>query len=217
MALSDQVNNYCERIGPEFWSEPLNAVTNTAFLIAALAAWLIWRGKTPDDLPALLLIAIVFATGVGSFLFHTFATRWASLADVIPIALFIHIYLLFALKRFLALPWWAAVGIVMVFFAVSPFVIGALAPLVGSSAGYVPALLAIFGVGGLYCRSDRRLGRQVLLTGVIFTASLGFRMLDEPLCAHLVIGTHFLWHILNSIVLFALLRVLIFQRAGKTL
>ncbi|WP_299811179.1 ceramidase domain-containing protein [uncultured Roseibium sp.] len=214
MALSDQVNNYCERLGPEFWAEPLNAVTNAAFLIAALAAWLIWRRKTPDDLPALLLIAIVFATGVGSFLFHTFATRWASLADVIPIALFIHVYLFFALKRFLALTWWAAAGIVVIFFAASPLVIGALAPLAGSSAGYVPALLAIFVVGGLCIRTDRRLGGRLLLTGVIFTASLGFRMLDAPLCADLAIGTHFLWHILNSIVLFTLLRVLILQRAG---
>ncbi|KZM51532.1 hypothetical protein [Labrenzia sp. OB1] len=214
MALSDRMNNYCERLGPEFWSEPLNAVTNVAFLIAALAAWLMWSRKTPDDLPALLLIAIVFATGVGSFLFHTFATRWASLTDVIPIALFIHVYLFFALKRFLELPLWAAAGIVVVFFAASPFVIGALAPLAGPSAGYIPALLAIIVVGGLCMRTDRGLGGQLLLTGVVFTASLGFRMLDAPVCEHLAIGTHFLWHILNSIVLFALLRALILQRAG---
>lgn len=214
MALSDQVDNYCERVGPEFWSEPLNAITNAAFLIAAVAAWMIWRRKTPDDLPALFLIAIVFATGIGSFLFHTFATRWASLADVIPIALFIHIYLLFALKRFLALPWWAAIGIVILFFAASPFVIRALAPVAGSSAGYLPALAAIFVVGALLYRNNAGLGGQVLLTGVIFAASIGFRMADEPLCAQWAIGTHFLWHILNSIVLFALLRVLILQRAG---
>ncbi|PVB63032.1 ceramidase domain-containing protein [Labrenzia sp. 011] len=214
MALSDQVDNYCERIGPEFWSEPLNALTNAAFLVAALAAWMIWRGKTPDDLPALALIGIVFATGLGSFLFHTFATRWASLTDVIPIALFIHIYLLFALRRFLVLPWWGAIALVAVFVALSPLVIAGAAPVVGSTAGYLPALLAIFAVGGLFRMRDRRLGGQILLTGVIFTASLGCRMLDGPVCAQMAIGTHFLWHILNSIVLFALLRVLILQRAG---
>ncbi|WP_269583521.1 ceramidase domain-containing protein [Roseibium sp. Sym1] len=214
MALTDQVDNYCERVGPEFWSEPLNAATNAAFLLAALAAFLIWRRRTPDDLPALVLIGIVFATGVGSFLFHTFATRWAALTDVIPIALFIHAYLFFALKRFLGLPWWVALGIVIAFFAATPFVGRAVAPVVGSSAGYVSALLAIFVVGGLFRRRNGRLGGQVLLTGLVFALSLTFRTLDEPLCGQLAIGTHFLWHILNSIVLFLLLRVLISQRAG---
>ncbi|CTQ45005.1 Ceramidase [Roseibium aggregatum] len=214
MALTDKLDNYCERIGPEFWSEPLNALTNAAFLIAAIAGYMLWRRKTPDDLFALVLIGIVFVTGLGSFLFHTFATRWASLADVIPIALFIHVYLFAALNRFLGLSWWAALGIVIVFFAVTPFAGRAVAPLVGSSAGYVPALLAIFVVGALFLRKNARFGREVLLTGVVFAVSLTFRTLDGPVCDQLAIGTHFLWHILNGVVLFLLLRVLIRQRAG---
>lgn len=214
MALSDRVDNYCERVGPEFWSEPLNAVTNAAFLIAALAALLMWRRRTPDDLPALLLIAIVFLTGIGSFLFHTFATRWASLTDVIPIAFFIYGYLFVALNRFLRLSWWQALAVVIAFFAVTPFAAQLVAPLLGSSAGYVPALTAIFVVGGLFYRKDPGLGGQVLVAGVVFALSLTMRMLDEPLCTHFAVGTHFLWHILNSIVLFLLLRVLIRHRAG---
>lgn len=214
MALSDQFNNYCERLGPDFWSEPLNAVTNAAFLVAALLAYLVWQRKTPNDYAGLALVVIVFLTGVGSFLFHTFATRWALLADVIPIALFIHIYLFFALKRFLELPWWIALVIVVGFFGFTPFVGQLVAPFVGSSAGYVPALLAIFVVGGLFCRKDSRLGTLVLQTGLIFALSLTFRTIDEPLCGQLAIGTHFLWHILNAVVLYSLLRVLILHRAG---
>lgn len=214
MALTDQLNNYCERLGPEFWSEPINAVTNATFLIAAAFAYLIWRRSTPSDYPVLVMIGIVFATGVGSFLFHTFATRWALLADVIPIALFIHVYLFFALKGFLEMRWWLALLIVAGFFGVTPFIGQLAAPFVGSSAGYVPALLAIFVVGGFFCRKDARLGAQVLLTGLIFALSLTFRTLDEPLCTQLAFGTHFLWHMLNAVVLFALLRVLILHRAG---
>ena len=33
------VDHYCERIGAGLWSEPLNAVSNGAFLIAAAAAF----------------------------------------------------------------------------------------------------------------------------------------------------------------------------------
>ncbi|MEP3048633.1 MAG: ceramidase domain-containing protein [Roseibium sp.] len=214
MALSDKVNNYCERIGPEFWSEPVNAVTNAAFILAALAAFVLWRRRAPDDWAALFLIAVVLLTGIGSFLFHTYATKWASLADVIPIAIFIHVYLLFALRRFLGLHWVVSICIVIGFFVLSPMVGEVWAPVIGSSAAYLPALLAIFVVGGMSYQRDKGLGEQVLAIGVLFTVSLTFRMLDEPLCAQWALGTHFLWHILNSLVLYALLRVLILHRGG---
>ncbi|MFT7390517.1 MAG: hypothetical protein ACI9ZH_000740, partial [Paracoccaceae bacterium] len=30
------IDAYCERLGPQFWAEPVNAATNLAFLIGAL-------------------------------------------------------------------------------------------------------------------------------------------------------------------------------------
>lgn len=210
----EQIDNYCERVDPGFWAEPLNAVTNLSFLIAALAAYLIWRRQTPDDKVALGLIGIVLATGIGSFLFHTFAVRWAMLADVIPIALFIHLYLLIALRRFLDLHWVIAIAIVIGFFVLSPMVGEVWAPLIGSSAGYLPALLAIFVVGAFFWPKNQRLARWVLATGCLFALSVTFRTLDPAVCGDLAIGTHFLWHILNGLVLFLLLRVLIWHRAG---
>ena len=78
----------------------------------------------------------------------------------------------------------------------------------------MPALAALFVVGGLYLRKNATFGSQVLLTGIVFAVSLTFRTIDEPLCSQIAFGTHFLWHILNSLVLFLLLRVLILQRAG---
>ena len=38
MAWTDPIDAYCERLGPGFWAEPLNAWTNLAFLLAALLA-----------------------------------------------------------------------------------------------------------------------------------------------------------------------------------
>ena len=51
---------------------------------------------------------ILAAIGIGSYLFHTHARVWALYADVIPIQLFILVYLCLATIRFFAAPWWAA-------------------------------------------------------------------------------------------------------------
>ena len=45
--------------------------------------------------------------------------------------------------------------------------------------------------------------------GGVFALSLGFRTLDAPLCGTLPLGTHFLWHLLNGLMLWLLLRALI--------
>ena len=92
------IDIYCERLEPGLWAEPLNAVSNSAFLIAALIVALGLRG--PGNLEARVLTAILAAIGVGSFLFHTFATRWAAMADVLPIAAFV-LYFLYLVNRHL--------------------------------------------------------------------------------------------------------------------
>ena len=33
------IDLYCERLSPGIWAEPINALTNLAFLVAAFAAW----------------------------------------------------------------------------------------------------------------------------------------------------------------------------------
>ena len=107
MDWSTPIDLYCERTDASFWAEPANALTNVAFLIAAVAAFAQWRRQGEcdggRDGPALALIGVVVAVGLGSFAFHTMATRGAMLADVIPIAIFIYGYLLLALRRFLHL------------------------------------------------------------------------------------------------------------------
>lgn len=214
MSWTEPLDNYCERLDPGFWAEPVNAITNASFIIAALAAFLLWQRRARGDWLALSLILITLATGIGSFLFHTFANRWSLLADVIPIALFIHLYLFAALSRFLGLRWYWAVCVTAVFFAASPFAGRLFAPLVGSSAGYLPALAAIFAVAALARRSSTRLAKGLAVAGVVFAASLTFRTLDMPVCDNLALGTHFMWHTLNGLVLFLLLRLLLPATGG---
>jgi hypothetical protein len=202
------IDLYCERVGPGLWGEPLNAVTNLAFILAGilLVAALRRDGAARRDPAVLALVALIFLVGIGSGLFHTFAVVWAALADVIPVALFILLYMYLALYRFVALPLWGAlsgVAVVLVLVVVMPLVFGF------SVSTYGVALAAMLGVGGfLHFGRRHPAGRPILAAAGVFALSLAFRTADLPLCAALPVGTHFLWHLLNAVVLYSLTRTM---------
>ena len=80
---------YCERLGPGLLAEPFNAVSNGSFLIAAWAAWSLARGTGGLSAGLRVLIALAASVAIGSGLWHTLATPWAMILDVVPIALFL--------------------------------------------------------------------------------------------------------------------------------
>ena len=195
------VDGSCERLGPAFWAEPLNAATNAAFLIAALV--MAWRLRGAHLHLANILVGILAAIGIGSFLFHTFATRWAGLADTLPILLFILAYIFAATRDYFGVSSWIAALAVVAFFPFAALTVPlfGLIPGLGSSAGYAPVPLLIFGYAAALRRRAPETARNMAVAGVLLVVSLTFRTLDEPLCAVWPIGTHFLWHILNGILL----------------
>ena len=226
MSWSAQVFRYCERgADPSFWAEPLNAVSNAAFLIAAVAA-AVSVARQPRLAPApgvAALIALVFVIGVGSFLFHTFATRWSALADVIPIGLFMLAYLSYALRIYLKLNWlWTGVGLALFVGALQvagsiecrPGLVrvtaAARGPCLNGTVGYVPALLAMLGIGTVLRLKQHPAAPYLILAACVFLVSMLFRTVDLELCALTqlagqAVGTHFLWHLLNALTLYLLL------------
>jgi len=212
MDWSTPIDLYCERTDAAFWAEPANALTNAAFLIAAVAAFWLRRRAPSRDWPALALIVVVVAVGVGSFAFHTIATRGVVLADVIPIAVFIYGYLLLALRRFLGLAAGVAVAIVVAY-AVGAQALSWLAPprTLNGSVGYLPALVALLVVARAAHGPARR---GLELAAMIFTISLALRTIDLAACDTFPLGTHFAWHLLNAVVLYVLLRTAI-KEAGS--
>jgi peptidoglycan/LPS O-acetylase OafA/YrhL len=205
MDWSEPVDLYCERTDAWFWSEPVNALSNAAFLIAAALALRLWRRGDRKDRPALALIIIVAAVAVGSFVFHTMATRAAILADVIPIAVFIYGYLLLALVRFLHLRVIAAAAIVVAY-AAGAQALSALAPpqLLNGSVGYLPALAALIAVA--LAAREQGTRRSLGLAAAVFAISLGFRTVDMALCPRFPLGT-----------LYVLLRTAIVSRRAGSL
>ncbi len=232
----DQVSCYCERaLNPDFWAEPINAMSNLAFLIAALFAYTDLRSRGPGrGGPAILvLIGLLMAVGAGSFLFHTFATQWARLADVTPIALFITLYMALALRWFLGvnIPGAFAIAGLLVGLTLTMFLCGGVLPeglcrvlstSLSGSVAYVPALIALAVVGIILYQRKHRATDWMLSALCVFTLSLIMRTLDGwPADAALgcmvremgertvYLGTHSAWHILNAVTLYLLLRAMI--------
>jgi hypothetical protein len=212
-----QVFSYCERgLDPSFWAEPLNAISNAAFLVAAAVALVLWLQQPADRRGAfeLGLIVTVGIIGVGSFLFHTFATRWAMLADVIPITVFMIVFLGYALSRFVGLGWLGSLAGLALFvgalFVAESWKCGSGACLNGS-VGYLPALAVLALIGGWLRRRSHPVANLLLAGSALFALSLVFRTIDRAICpvtslsGGRALGTHFLWHICNAGLLFLLM------------
>lgn len=203
------IDLYCERTDPGFWAEPFNALTNLAFLIAAYFAWryAVSRGAAVPRVN--LLVALLAAIGVGSFLFHTFANAVTQALDVAPIVVFQLTYLWVYGGDVMRLGWRgqvAAVNLLLLLLLIASASLGGIA---NGSLTYLPALLALIVLGDFH----RRLvvaKRYVLLTAAgLFVVSLILRTIDPLLCADIPIGTHLWWHLLNSLVLYLAMRGLI--------
>lgn len=215
------IDLYCERMGPEYWAEPLNALSNLSFILAALVAiWVILR-RGYTDLAELLVVALAASVGVGSFLFHTHASAGTELADVIPIWSFVALYVLVAIYRATgqsALRTLRIAGIAVaigggVFWLTSGDVTtdtdGGVGPLNGSLQ-YAPALIALVVFAVLSWRRGGAERGYIAAAAAVFALSLVFRTVDLALCQLVPFGTHFMWHLLNGVmmglILFAMVR-----------
>lgn len=216
---------YCERgLDPSFWAEPLNAVTNAGFIVAGLVTLiaLLRRPRQEPKLARLILILNLFVIGIGSFLFHTYAEPWSATADVAPIGAFMLLYLGYALYVFVRAPALvAAAGVGLFAWVIAQAMSTSCAALgldwgifartncLNGSFGYLPALGAMLLIGAWLLIRRHPAAPYVFGAGLVFLVSVSFRSVDRLLCDSTAfyarpIGTHFVWHLLNSLTLFLL-------------
>jgi len=206
MDLSKPIDIYCERLDIGIWAEPINAVTNAAFIFVAIFMWL----RCKNLVEGRILSFILFSIGCGSFLFHTFAQTWAAILDVTAILIFILTYIFLANRRFLA--WSKMVSLigVILFFPYQLLLASILSNIqfFGSSVQYIPVAILIFIYSGLLRKSEPNLSRGLFIGASILCLSIIFRTIDEPFCSISLVGTHFVWHILNAIMLSWMIEIL---------
>jgi hypothetical protein len=195
--VTDYVDGYCERVGPGLWGEPLNSLSNLAFLIAAVLVWRLAKGDRTRRLLA-GLIGLIF---VASTVFHLVAARWAAVGDSVAILVFMLVYaVLFARRYWNPRHAWLAAP---AFLALS---VGT--TLLGGGL-YLGALIGLGVFAAVLAFERDTHWTHFAVAGAIFALSLSLRGLDRDVCDYVPAGTHFLWHLLNGVVLYLVSRALL--------
>lgn len=204
------VDIYCERVDPSFWAEPLNAISNVAFLIAAILAASTAHKHGITHKAVWLLIVLAACIGTGSFLFHTVAEVWSGFADTIPIWLFVAIYAITSAILIGQVGWLTILIGFAALAGITTLVAMATAGLdLNGSEQYAPAVIAMLLFSAISLLKRHPVAPWYVSATVIFLISLTFRTFDMSVCANWPYGIHFMWHILNGTMIWLLLQALI--------
>lgn len=208
MNWTQPIDQYCERTDASFFSEPLNFATNLAFALAGYFLWKQLKGIPPaQQAPySRFLVINIFVIAMGSSLFHSVATFWAMMADVLPIGVYLFAYLILFLRWQANLkPLGVALGLA-VFVALSA-VTSALADhqLANGSEMYFGAWASLFGIACYLLGKPGVTHRWLVPSAALgLSVSLVLRTIDMRVCESWPLGTHFGWHTLNGVVLYLL-------------
>jgi hypothetical protein len=198
------VDLYCERLDASFWAEPVNALTNLLFVVVGIIGLVAVR-RRGTGMFAELLCWWVMAIGIGSLLFHTFALELTKWFDILPIATFTVALSLFNLRRFAGLTWSAAIACLVVYFVVIGIVTYMIPDWLrlatNGSTGYLPAWGAFLVFGSIVLMRGNPAGWYALACCAMLAVAIFFRAVDPLVCDAFPLGTHFLWHTLNALML----------------
>jgi len=203
---------YCEQPLFQHFFEPLNTLTNLFFVLAGIILIFQLKKAKALTLPAIWLSSLLIIIGIGSLLWHLYRSDFTLLIDLIPIALFIFSYLVaYVLKVTHQVLF--RILLIAGFFIYAPLITIlvnrlSLDFLGNGGAPYLVSIsyLAVIQLFNLWKKVP--VIRQSLVIVIVFFLSLLFRQLDMVLCDQIHFGTHFIWHILNAVTLYLMIRLL---------
>ena len=182
------VDQYCERLAPGLFMEPFNLFSNIPFVLIG-----IWQYRRSRRNIEKLLGIFAFFVGIGSMMFHAFATRWAQALDILPIAVLIFTFLFYYQVRILKWRNWVAILGLFSVIGSSALAMRFLDdPLYNGSQSYFGVGL---GLSILAYRERHEVRRWLFLSLILFGFALVARIADQAICFRFIVGSHFVWHL----------------------
>lgn len=204
------IDIYCERIDASFWSEPVNALTNIVIFLGGFIGFIIiskLNDPKASSQHAKLAALLAMITGIGSFLFHTFANTLTMWLDIIPILFFkiisINFYLNFIFKKSIGF----RITFLFSFILLTLYLQSSLfKPYFNGSMMYFPSIITLLFFAFFSIRLGfSTVGKYTFLGVGLFIASIAARSFDLEVCQEFSLGTHFIWHTLNGFLILSLL------------
>lgn len=199
----------CERHSDHIWAEPFNVVSNIAFFVVAMIIFRLYyynkeiRAKSIPDIHTLVML--IFCIGVGSTTFHMTPSYYTELMDMLFIVCFIVIYFISCMKRIIDLrPF--SIFIIILGFAGSTYSLVVQFPnAMNDSIAYLSTMISLILIATYLNLRKRPAARAFLAASLLGVMSISFRIVDNELCDILPMGTHFLWHLFNSALIYTLM------------
>ncbi len=218
--INEPIDEYCERTDHTLLSEPINAITNFCIIFAGLVILRMYQRdivqKHGKHYPMfVLLIILVISLGLGSLAWHLFANVWSLWADLVPIIALILVYQWAVLRLIFRWSRKECTAYIAAFILISVgLLVGVGDKAFNGSVIYLPAVSALCWFGWRMQQQGKR-GSEYMGAGVlVFLLAIFLRTIDHAVCDYIPIGTHYFWHVLNSVLVWFLAKALILGYVG---
>ncbi|TAF76540.1 MAG: hypothetical protein EAZ52_04140 [Alphaproteobacteria bacterium] len=205
-------HNYglCERESLAWFAEPLNVISSLLFFVVAIMVFRYMRRFQEDlhgykiyDLHA--MNALIFMIGIGSTLYHVHPTPTTELIDMIPIVSFIVVFFLSAMRRIVKCSMFETMICFLAFGGGTHILVDQFPQAMNDSIGYFSSMASLVAIAFYLNIKRRRTAQAFLVAALIGVISLFFRSVDTALCDMFPMGTHFLWHSCNALLIYILM------------
>ena len=199
----------CERSNLGFFAEPLNAISNIAFIFAGFGVYQLLAKNRVQKIEYKAILILIFFVGFGSFLWHATRNFYALILDAVPVALsfaiitYIFLYKLIG-NKLIAL-------LIALLLIPTRFFISSFAP-TDSVSSLIRNLInaTVFLVIIVWAfRKYGRIAFEGTIVLIIYLIAITMRGIDLQVCPTFNLGTHFLWHILNALAVYLAVKFLI--------
>jgi len=133
--------------------------------------------------------------------------------DIVPILAFQVVFLWLYLHEFAGLSISAATISTICYLALSLSTLASPRLLNGSIA-YVPTLVVLIGLAIYHYRSRQPSPTLLLSAAAVFSTAITLRSIDMLYCETIPFGTHYLWHLLNGLLLYLAMKAIIIKHAS---
>lgn len=203
----------CERHAEGFLAEPLNAVSNLAFIYVSIAIYRYYKANEDVTIRQIwdvkVMTLLIFIIGVNSIIFHTYPTQTTELMDTIPIVMFILIYFVSVIFRIGKCTKFQATVCFVAFIGFTHMLIHQFPRALNDSIGYLSSMISLIVIAVYLHLRARPSSQYFMLAAIIGVVSLFCRAIDREVCDVWPYGTHFLWHLFNATLLYILMKQII--------